>query len=72
MAAFDAMLALLSASSYTTRFAFDLEDDFPRVPFPPDPEVFGEAARLGARIRDLEGLGPAPGAGFRSAFRGYT
>lgn len=34
---FDAILALLSASSYTTRFAFDLEDDFPHVPFPADP-----------------------------------
>jgi hypothetical protein len=67
MAVFDTMLALLSASSYTTRFAFDLEDDFPRVPFPADPEVFADAALLGERIRDLEGLGPAAGAGFRSA-----
>jgi hypothetical protein len=64
---FDAVLTLLSASSYTTRFAFDLEDDFPHIPFPADPAVFDTATRLGARIRALEGFGPAPGAGFRAA-----
>lgn len=64
---FDTVLGLLSASSYTTRFAFDLEDNFPHIPFPADPAVFDIAARLGARIRALEGFGPAPGAGFRSA-----
>src|SRR5262249_47408868 len=32
--AFDAMLCLLSAGSYTLRFAEDLEDVFPHVPFP--------------------------------------
>jgi len=41
---FDAVLTLLSASSYTTRFAFDLEDDFPHVPFSADPESFADAA----------------------------
>jgi predicted helicase len=64
---FDAVLALLSASSYTTRFAFDLEDDFPHVPFPADPANFDEASRLGARIREVEAFGPSPGAGFRAA-----
>lgn len=33
-AVFDAILALLSATSYTLRFAEDLEDTFPHVPFP--------------------------------------
>jgi hypothetical protein len=64
---FDAVLALLSASSYTTRFAFDLEDNFPHVPFPADPETFSEAARLGARIRALEGFAAAAAPEFRTA-----
>jgi predicted helicase len=64
---FDAVLALLSASSYTTRFAFDLEDDFPHVPLPADPGAFADAAHLGARIRAVEGLGSQPAPGFRSA-----
>ena len=63
---FDAMLALLSATSYTTRFAFDLEDDFPHVPFPGDPNVFDAAARIGTRIRSVEGFATAPAAEFQS------
>ncbi len=65
--AFDAILALLSASSYTTRFAFDLEDDFPHVPFPADREAFAEAAQIGARIRALQGFAAAPSPTFHSA-----
>ena len=64
---FDAILALLSASSYTTRFAFDLEDIFPHVPLPADPEAFAAAAHIGARIRELEGFTATPSADFRSA-----
>ena len=45
--AFDAILALLSATSYTLRFAEDLEDVFPHVPFPGDYALFLEAAALG-------------------------
>ncbi|MGH7060954.1 MAG: type ISP restriction/modification enzyme, partial [Stellaceae bacterium] len=67
MDVFDGMLALLSASSYATRFAFDIEDEFPHVPFPADPDAFVEAASLGSRIRELEGLVASPAAGFRSA-----
>ena len=37
---FDVILALLSATSYTVRFAEDLEDTFPHIPFPADPELF--------------------------------
>jgi len=65
--AFDAMLALLSATSYTMRFGFDLEDDFPHVPFPADHGAFTEAARTGARIRALQGMDAVPAQGFRSA-----
>ena len=65
--AFDAILALLSATSYTTRFGFDLEDDFPHVPFPADHRAFTEAARIGARIRALQGMEAVPAPGFQSA-----
>ncbi|MBV8594238.1 MAG: hypothetical protein JOZ27_08065, partial [Caulobacteraceae bacterium] len=61
---FDAMLALLSASSYTMRFAEDLEDTFPHLPFPADPTVFLAAAELGASIREVETFARKPGAGF--------
>ncbi|MCW5723893.1 MAG: hypothetical protein KIS81_02930 [Maricaulaceae bacterium] len=65
--AFDAMLALLSAASYTTRFAHDLENEFPHVPFPADGAVFRDAAAIGARIRDLQGFRAAPDPAFRKA-----
>lgn len=61
-AVFDAILALLSASSYTLRFAEDLEDVFPHVPFPASRAVFERAAEAGARIREVETFArdPAP------------
>ncbi len=51
---FDAILCLLSASSYTRRFAEDLEDVFPHVPFPARHAAFREAARIGHEIREVE------------------
>ncbi len=57
---FDAILALLSATGYTVRFAYDLENDFPHVPFPVDKDVFAAAASLGSRIRELETFAAAP------------
>ena len=51
---FDAILCLLSAASYSLRFAEDLEDVFPHVPFPAQLETFRRAARLGREIRGLE------------------
>src|SRR5205085_523915 len=60
---FDAVLGLLSATSYTTRFAHDLEDDFPHVPLPADPALFERIARLGRRIRELETFAEAPAQG---------
>lgn len=56
--AFDAILCLLSAATYSLRFAEDLEDVFPHVPFPADHEVFRRAVTLGARIRDLQTFHP--------------
>ena len=64
---FDAILALLSASSYTVRFAFDLEDDFPHVPFPSDSTEFRAAAALGARIRSIQTFDGAPAQQHRNA-----
>ncbi len=51
---FDAILALLSATSYTRRFAEDLEDTFPHIPFPADPAVFARAVAVGREIRAVE------------------
>lgn len=48
---FHAVLCLLSARGYTLRFAEDLEDVFPHVPFPADYAVFERAASLGVLIR---------------------
>lgn len=60
-AVFDAILALLSATSYTTRFAEDLEDVFPHIPFPAQRAVFEAAAAVGAEIRAVETFARAPG-----------
>ena len=51
---FDAMLCLLSASSYTRRFAEDLEDVFPHVPFPARHAVLEDAVQIGREIRAVE------------------
>jgi predicted helicase len=59
-AVFDAMLALLSATSYTLRFAEDLEDTFPHVPFPADKALFDRAASIGNLIREVETFARPP------------
>lgn len=60
-AVFDAILGLLSATSYTLRFAEDLEDVFPHIPFPADKAVFDRAAAIGKEIREVETFARAPG-----------
>ncbi|MDL2351870.1 MAG: hypothetical protein QFC78_03390, partial [Pseudomonadota bacterium] len=62
---FDAILCLLSAQSYTHKFAEDLEDTFPHIPFPADPAVFARAAEVGREIRGLEAFQRDPAAVFR-------
>ena len=57
---FDSALALLSATSYTTRFAWDLEDSFPHVPFPAVTGVFRRTAETGARIRAFQTFAADP------------
>lgn len=59
-AVFDAILGLLSATSYALRFAEDLEDVFPHVPFPASKAVFDRAAAAGAKIRAVETFERAP------------
>lgn len=61
---FDAILCLLSASSYTRRFAEDLEDTFPHIPFPADPGVFASAVEVGREIRALEAFQREPADAF--------
>jgi hypothetical protein len=61
---FDAILALLSATSYAVKFAEDLEDVFPHVPFPASHEVFSAAVEIGREIRAVETFARRPGAGF--------
>ncbi|PIV73305.1 MAG: hypothetical protein COW55_13530 [Rhodobacteraceae bacterium CG17_big_fil_post_rev_8_21_14_2_50_65_11] len=56
---FDVILCLLSAQSYSLRFAEDLEDVFPHVPFPANHAVFVRAAQLGTRIRAIQTFDPA-------------
>jgi len=58
---FDAILCLLSATSYTLRFAEDLEDVFPHVPFPARHAIFNDAVRVGREIRAVETFARPPG-----------
>lgn len=62
---FDAILCLLSATSYTLRFAEDLEDVFPHVPFPGQPGVFQRAVQIGREIREVETFAREPGDAYR-------
>lgn len=62
--AFDAVICLLSANSYTLRFAEDLEDVFPHVPFPAQYSVFQKAVRLGDQIREIEAFTRQPVAAY--------
>jgi hypothetical protein len=63
--AFDAILCLLSANSYTLRFAEDLEDVFPHVPFPFAHGTFQDAVRIGREIRAVETFAREPSANYR-------
>ena len=57
---FNAILCMLSARSYTLRFAEDIEDVFPHVPFPAQHETFVRAARLGADIQAVQTFARPP------------
>lgn len=62
---FDAILCLLSATSYSLRFAEDLEDVFPHVPFPAEHAIFQNAVNTGSDIRAVETFARLPNAGSR-------
>jgi hypothetical protein len=62
---FDAILCLLSARSYTLRFAEDLEDVFPHVPFPARLQNFQDAVRIGRAIRAVETFAREPSTAYR-------
>jgi len=64
--AFDAMLCVLSAWSYSRRFAEDLEDTFPHVVFPTQVAVFQNAVRIGREIRAVETFAREPRGVFES------
>jgi hypothetical protein len=62
---FEAILCLLSARSYTLRFAEDLEDVFPHIPFPARYPTFRDAVRIGREIRAIETFARDPGDAYR-------
>ena len=62
---FDAILALLSATSYTQLYAEDLEDVFPHIPFPATHAVFERAVEIGREIRAVECFARKPAAAYR-------
>lgn len=62
---FDAILCLLSAATYSLRFAEDLEDVFPHIPFPTQHTIFAEAARVGREIRSVEAFARQPNEAYR-------
>jgi uncharacterized protein YjeT (DUF2065 family) len=64
---FDALLCLLSATSYSLRFAEDLEDVFPHVPYPARHAVFQDAVRVGREVRAVETFARQPGEAYRRA-----
>ncbi len=69
---FDAILCLLSAASYTRRFAGDLEDVFPHIPFPAQFTVFSDAVRIGREIRLVETFARAPADTYQSPSLAYV
>lgn len=64
---FNAVLALLSATSYTRLFAEDLEDVFPHIPFPATYAVFQQAVEIGREIRGVESFTRLPAGEYRPA-----
>lgn len=50
---FDYIYAVLHCPSYRERYAEFLKSDFPRIPYPDDPTIFGALAEKGAELRSL-------------------
>jgi predicted helicase len=64
---FSYVVGVLSATSYSSWFAADLEDTFPHVPIPKDHALFAYVSELGRRIRALETFRAEPAKGFQIA-----
>ncbi len=50
---FDYIYAVLYSPSYRARYVQFLKSDFPRIPYPSDPETFHALAKKGAELREL-------------------
>ncbi len=56
---FDYIYGVLHSPAYREKFAEFLKIDFPRIPFPPSPEVFHKVSEKGERLRRLHLMEPA-------------
>ncbi|MBX3595734.1 type ISP restriction/modification enzyme [Sphingomonas sp.] len=56
---FDYIYGVLHAPAYRETFAEFLKIDFPRIPFPPSPEVFARVSERGEALRRLHLMEPA-------------
>ena len=56
---FDYIYGVLHSPSYREKFAEFLKIDFPRIPYPPDPEVFRHVSEKGEQLRRLHLMEPA-------------
>jgi predicted helicase len=56
---FDYIYGVLHSPAYRETFAEFLKSDFPRIPWPPGPEVFAHVAEKGGALRRLHLMEPA-------------
>ena len=56
---FDYIYGVLHAPAYRETFAESLKIDFPRIPYPPSPEVFRHVSEKGEQLRRLHLMEPA-------------
>lgn len=56
---FDYVYGVLHSPAYREKFAEFLKIDFPRIPYPPSPEVFRQVSEKGEQLRRLHLMEPA-------------
>jgi hypothetical protein len=56
---FDYVYGVLHSPAYREKFAEFLKIDFPRIPYPPNPEVFRHVSEKGEQLRRLHLMEPA-------------
>jgi hypothetical protein len=56
---FDYIYGVLHSPAYREKFAEFLKIDFPRIPYPPSPEVFAHVSEKGEQLRRLHLMEPA-------------